>query len=436
MCTIKIQNLGPIKSVEFELNRINVITGPQCSGKSTIAKVVSCCSWLEKDSIRRQSVTHITREFFEQVLLSYHQLDNYPKHTDVLIEYNGDALYIYYTQHDFDVKKADGFEQKTLGKVAYLPAERNIASLENVESFNLPGINIRGYLWDWFIIRTKYTYDNPLDLFTLGIKYYYNKDKGDVIVLEDDSEIPLNAASSGLQSVTPLYACMHYMTSWIYQNREDTSYEKQELLEKAVLLRVYKSELKEKGIDVPDTVLESHLVPEMLETTHRLIDQIINTSVADKVRLSDSFLQTMDKLVGDLSTPHYSRIILEEPEMNLFPQSQIDLVYDILKMINVSRDSLLINTHSPYILYALNNCMLGGLLKDRIDDENLLAYQESFVDPKYVSVWELRDGVFSSNQRNQEKTIQDDKGLIRGNYFDRVMHNIMADFSNLLNFME
>ena len=70
MCTIKIQNLGPIKSVEFELNRINVITGPQCSGKSTIAKVVSACSWLEKDSIRRQSVTHITREFFEQVLFS------------------------------------------------------------------------------------------------------------------------------------------------------------------------------------------------------------------------------------------------------------------------------------------------------------------------------------------------------------------------------
>lgn len=434
MCTIKIQNLGPIKSVEFELNRINVITGPQCSGKSTIAKVVSACSWLEKDSIRRQSVTHITREFFEQVLLSYHQLDKYPKHTDVLIEYNGDALYIYYTQHDFDVKKADGFEQKTLGKVAYLPAERNIASLENVESFNLPGINIRGYLWDWFIIRTKYTYDNPLDLFTLGIKYYYSKDKGDVIVLEDDSEIPLNAASSGLQSVTPLYACMHYMTSWIYQNREDTSYEKQELLEKAVLLRVYKSELKEKGIDVPDTVLESHLVPEMLETTHRLIDQIINASVADKVRFSDSYLQTMDKLVGDLSTPHYSRIILEEPELNLFPQSQIDLTYDILKMINVSRDTLFINTHSPYILYALNNCMLGGLIKDKIDDEELLVYKDSFINPQDVSVWELRDGVFSSTQDNKDKTIQDKEGLIRSNYFDRVMHNVMADFRNLMNY--
>lgn len=434
MCKIKIQNLGPIIEVEFTLNRVNVITGPQCSGKSTIAKVVSACSWLEKDSIRRQSISHITRDFFEQVLLIYHQLDKYPKHTNMLIEYKGDVLSILYTQDKFEINKADGFEQKTLGKVAYLPAERNIASLENIESLNLPWINIRGYLWDWFIIRTKYTKDNPLNLFTLGIKYYFSKDKGDVLVLGDGSEIPLNAASSGLQSVTPLYACLHYMTSWIYQNREDTSYEKQELLEKAILLRVYKAELKEKGIEVPDSVLESHLVPEMLETTHRLIEQIINTKDAENVKLSDTYLQTMDALVGDLSLPHYSRIIIEEPELNLFPQSQIDLTYDILKMIDESRDMLFINTHSPYILYALNNCMLGGLVKDKIDDEELLEHRDSYIDSKLVSVWELRDGVFSSKMENKEKTIQDAEGLIRSNYFDRVMHNVMADYHNLMNY--
>lgn len=434
MCRIKIQNLGPIKEVEFTLNHVNVITGPQCSGKSTIAKVVSACSWIEKDSIRRQSVSHITRELFEQALFAYHQLDKYPKHANVLIEYEGDALLILYTQDKFEINKTDGFEQKKLGKVAYIPAERNIASIENVESFNLPVINIRVYLWDWFIIRTKYTHDNPLSLFTLGIKYYYSKDKGDVLVLSDKEEIPLNAASSGLQSATPLYAFLHYMTSWIYQNREDTSYDKQEQLEKAVLLRVYRSELKERGVEVPDKVLESNFLPEMLETTHRMIEQIINTPDAEKVKLSDSYLQSMDTLIGDLSLPHYSRIILEEPELNLFPQSQIDLTYDMLRMIDVSRDTLFINTHSPYILYALNNCMLGGLVKDKIDDEDLLIHKDSFINPHDVSVWELRDGVFSSAHDNENKTIQDNEGLIRSNYFDRVMHNVMADFRNLMNY--
>ena len=434
MCRIKIRNIGPVKEVEFVLNRINVITGPQCSGKSTIAKVVCACSWLEKDAVRRQSVNHVTRELFEQVLFAYHQLDKYPKHDDVVVEYDGDALFILYTNDSFDVRMAAGFEQKALGKIAYLPAERNIASLENVESFKLPEINIRGYLWDWFIIRTKYTSANPLELFSLDIKYYYSKEKGDMLMLSDGEEIPLNAASSGLQSVTPLYACLHYMTSWIYKYKEDASYEKQAMLEKAIMLRMYRAEMKERGIEAPESIIENQFMPGIIDTTHKFIEQVINSADTDSVKLSSEYAQMLDGLAKQLSEPHYSRIILEEPEMNLFPQSQIDLVYDILQMVDVNRDTLFINTHSPYILYALNNCMLGGFVKDRIDDEELLEHQASFIDPKLVSVWELRDGVFSSKMDNEEKTIQDAEGLIRTNYFDRVMHNVMADYRNLMNY--
>ena len=43
-----INNIGPIKHVDIYLNKINVIIGPQSSGKSTIAKIISFCSWLEK----------------------------------------------------------------------------------------------------------------------------------------------------------------------------------------------------------------------------------------------------------------------------------------------------------------------------------------------------------------------------------------------------
>ena len=434
MCKIKIHNLGPVKDVEFVLNRINVITGPQCSGKSTIAKVVCACSWLEKDAVRRQSLTHVTREVFEQVLFTYHQLDKYPKHDDIEVEYDGDALYVRYTKDSFDVHMAAGFEQKSLGKVAYLPAERNIAAIENVESFKLPEINIRGYLWDWFIIRTKYTDANPLDLFSLGIKYYYSKERGDVLRLANGKEIPLNTASSGLQSVTPLYACIHYMTSWIYQNKEDASYEEKEMLEKAIYMRMSRKDYKEKGIDIPDNILETQILPGVLDVTHRVIEQIINSPAADEIRMTEGYVNNIAELISQLSQPHYSRIILEEPEMNLFPQSQIDLVYDMLRMVDVNRDSLFINTHSPYILYALNNCMLGGLVKDKIDDEELLVQQDSYIDPKLVSVWELRDGVFSSKMENKERTIQDAEGLIRSNYFDRVMHNVMADYHNLMNY--
>lgn len=45
MRRLTIRNVGPVKSVDISLNKVNVFIGPQSSGKSTIAKVLSTCSW-------------------------------------------------------------------------------------------------------------------------------------------------------------------------------------------------------------------------------------------------------------------------------------------------------------------------------------------------------------------------------------------------------
>jgi predicted ATPase len=50
MASIKIRNIGPITKADFDLNKINVFMGPQSSGKSTIAKICSQCSWYEKNA--------------------------------------------------------------------------------------------------------------------------------------------------------------------------------------------------------------------------------------------------------------------------------------------------------------------------------------------------------------------------------------------------
>ena len=43
-----VNNFGPIREVDIDLKKINVFIGPQGSGKSTIAKIISFCSWLDK----------------------------------------------------------------------------------------------------------------------------------------------------------------------------------------------------------------------------------------------------------------------------------------------------------------------------------------------------------------------------------------------------
>lgn len=42
-------------------------------------------------------------------------------------------------------------------------------------------------------------------------------------MLEDGKEIGLEEASSGLQSVVPLYVYVYYLTHWIYDHQEDIS---------------------------------------------------------------------------------------------------------------------------------------------------------------------------------------------------------------------
>ena len=52
MARLLVKNIGPIKDVDIELKKVNVFMGPQGCGKSTLAKIISFCSWLEKDNER------------------------------------------------------------------------------------------------------------------------------------------------------------------------------------------------------------------------------------------------------------------------------------------------------------------------------------------------------------------------------------------------
>lgn len=63
MTHILIKNVGPIKNVELDLNKINVFMGPQSSGKSTIAKILCHCQWVEKQCF---SDIEYTKKFYEK----------------------------------------------------------------------------------------------------------------------------------------------------------------------------------------------------------------------------------------------------------------------------------------------------------------------------------------------------------------------------------
>ena len=56
------------------------------------------------------------------------------------------------------------------------------------------------------------------------------------------------------------------------------------------------------------------------------------------------------------------------------------------------------------------------------------------LNPKEVSVWSLKDGCVRNEKDEINGTIQDERGLIRKNYFNEVMRQVMGDFNKLLEY--
>lgn len=432
MAKIIIRNFGPLKNIELTLRPINVFMGPQSCGKSTIAKVISFCLWLEKNVVFRQSITHIQREFFDESLIAYHGFAKYCNE-GWSISYSSDVISFDISADEFRISLEKGFEAAELSKNAYIPSERNIVSVPGISSLKLPDSFLRSFIFDWLEIQTKFSEKQAVELFDLGAKFYYDVERGRGVtrLTENDKELEMSEVSSGLQSVIPLLTCLTYLTRWIYEHNEDLSYNRRDIY-KLSLLRVLYSNLKISDETIRN-IMTGNCPKDLKESTDHILEMI---ATADSSMPMPEQLKSAVSLRNRIARPHYSNIVIEEPEQNLFPRTQIALLHRILAMIGHDRDRLVITTHSPFILYALNNCLLGYLVKDEASEiADLNADAASWVDPSKVAVYEIADGVLKGTD-SDNPTIQDKRGLIRKNYFDQAMAGVMGNFSTLLGMLD
>ena len=425
MTTIAIRNIGPIKEVkEIYLNKINVFMGLQSSGKSTIAKIISFCTWVEKDVATSQSLSEYqeNKTYFRERLESFHKIKGY-FNSDSYIHYKSEVIDIVWENEECSISWVDKYAYKR-SKIAYIPSERNMVILPEARKSEFGNTNIRSFLFDWFETRKKYSNENKLSVLNLGVNYYYVEGseedhiKGNVNNTEYD--ILLSNASSGVQSITPLIAMIEHLTKWIY-NEDTISFEQNERRQ-----RVNNILFREK-------VLKPYYKKEELskEDRQKLVKDFM-TKLEKKDKEAWTLFNIAKTISGNLFKTNNSQFIIEEPEQNLFPETQRDLVYYLLqKCLAKEENRLTFTTHSPYILYALNNCMMAGLVSDKMNKKELnkLKCNGSKVPPSFVSIYEIRNGVV-------DKTIQGEDGLISDNYFDQKMKDLMDDFYLMLNHYE
>lgn len=417
MTTIKIRNIGPIKEVpEITLNRVNVFMGPQSSGKSAIAKIISYCTWLEKE----MATSHLAKEYalttrFKDELESFHKIKGYFR-ADSYIRYQSDVVEIIWSGDRCYPELINRLAYQR-SKIAYIPSERNMVILPEARRVELGSTNVRSFLFDWFTAREKCT---DLPILDLGVNYRYveAKEEDHIQGGEGDSayDILLSNASSGLQSLTPLLVMIEYLTKWIYEEERLSFEQESKRKETAFIL------MREILLGRRPNQLTSFSDQDDLKS---FLNKLLDEKNPDATKLFNEY----SKHITSLLKTHNSQFIIEEPEMNLFPETQRDLVFHLLnRCLEREGNRLTITTHSHYILYALNNCMMAGLVYDKMDEglKERLKCGAFRVDPSYISIYEIREGVV--------KRIQKEDGLIRDNYFDQQMKTLMNDFYLMLNY--
>jgi hypothetical protein len=260
--------------------------------------------------------------------------------------------------------------------------------------------NLRSFIFDWFDARGAYDKSHRLSILDLNMEYYYDKDakkvSQDRIIHTNGKtyDIALSDASSGLQSITPLTLLLSYYTNqYFIDYGKTTSYKKDE----------EKKELEEK------------------------IKSFYNRGIVSAIAGENNILSLLmqQQLYANLTTPSSCDFIIEEPEQNLFPEAQESLFYWTIERIKDPEraNSIVITTHSPYILFALNNCLIGGLVGDKLESQALQS-RKSWLRPSDVAVYEIHDGAL--------KSIQDEEGLLDNNYLNLAYKKISAEYMTML----
>lgn len=357
-----VKNFGPIKNVELELKKINVLIGEQGSGKSTIARIVSFCMdeylLINPTSSRELQtklsldhlITHNSFIRFKTELFSLTVKDKKVT-TSINKEYKSLVIAIRKAFRHYAIedkiswkKEFDALFSKFIdmfGFITYIPAERILISLvSDTPIAFLNNVKLPTYLLEF---AEKYEQAKESvrqkEFSFLNNHTFSTENKTDYLYVNDKSKIKLIQAASGFQSVVPFLVYMEYAK-------------------------------------------ETPTIPE--------------------------------------------RFIIEEPESNLFPATQYDVVKYLVELLNIKNRSALITTHSPYILSSFNNLMYAQMVGEtNTKSVNKIISKKFWLNPKDLSAYMF------FNNGNYENIMDKEEGMIKIEKIDEISRVLNSEFDSI-----
>lgn len=334
MSKIRIKNFGPIKEGYQEnggfldIKKVTVFIGNQGSGKSTVAKVISTMMWIEKALNRGDfSIDFTFHDLQEQ--FEYQNLRDY-FNLETVIDYVGERYSIHYDMYSnqWPIIEKTNESNYVVPKIMYIPSERNFLSVIN----NATGV--RGLPEPLFEFAEELkrgqadTKGEEIPLPINGVSYKYESGTDTSYIIGTDYKLNLLYASSGFQSLVPLF------------------------LVSSSLAQMIKS-----GVEISSANIS---VDQSIRMNKEISKITLDNKISDDEKL---------KKVSDVKARFQNKAfinIVEETEQNLFPSSQHQILNHLLEFNNMNEgNKLIITTHSPYLINYLTLAVKAESLIDK-----------------------------------------------------------------------
>lgn len=359
MTKIEIRHFGPI--VEgydgaMPISPVTIICGDQGAGKSTVAKLVSTFAWMEKALVRGDIAQNKKTEnnaYFRQ-RLEFHRIHSYLKPESV-IHYTGLRYSFHYENETFSIEKQNGGVEYAMPKIMYVPAERNFLTVvEHPDTLKEIPDSLYVLFSEYDKARTQLRQDLTLPID--GYSYQYDKLNKVSWLKGDGFKVRMSEAASGFQSLLPMIIVTRYIMHLIRCGQQATT-----------------------NLQVNNAIQK------------RISDILADNTIDEKMRKllisQQSALLTYGRFLN----------IVEEPEQNLYPTAQRNILFDLFTAYNDKvSNQLIITTHSPYMIDYTSLAVKAAMVK--LQDESKKAALEKIVPQSArlrgedVCVYQIRGG--------------------------------------------
>lgn len=389
MKNLVVKNFGPISDAMIEIRKFNLFIGEQSIGKSTLAKLITIFT----DYITLWTIFQFKEKVWEKYLDSYD-----------LTPYVKDDYQIKYTEQEDNYEITIEISKNNIQ--AKLLVDRNLVTDES----------------DIFahIISNKPFYHNE------NSELFYN------VLQTEETFTPTfyNLLRNSLYIPTERIVCAQITKILPIVNLVAKEQVSKNLLRFINELNNAKAKYATSKLDMFNITYNKEGEEEFIVLKNEKPLPLINASSGIQ-----SALPLLLVIQYGISERDYASFVVEEPECNLFPQKQVELLQFLIRQIYSQDRILTITTHSPYLLSALNNYLYAGRIAKELveskDELKKIVSEELWLESDDCAIYSLGETI--NGGEYYLNLVDSTTGMIDFNYLDGVSLTMSEEFGKLNN---